>query len=119
MSLNGDGTANCDRCGVDLPGFGVIYGLVCSHLTAGTLEELIFCYVNRCRDVVLAGLVNALSNDQTVRCSEDGAVLAARSVDVAMLLTDLDPDSDGARYLQLCYEYGSRDRLLSNAGRTP
>jgi len=111
----------CDRCGAALPGFGVIYGLVCTHLVDGQVEELIFCYLGGCRDAVLAGLVNVTTSpdDPAVRCTDDGDVLASRSVETAMLATDVDPDGDGARYLQLCYAGGSRDRLLTNAGRTP
>ena len=105
----------CSRCGIDLPGFGVIYGLVVSHLVDGEVEELIFCYVGGCREVVLDGLVNDTTSP--LHCSDDGAALPSRSVESALLATDLDPDGDGARFLQFCYAGGSRDRLIAN-GRT-
>ena len=110
----------CDYCKINLEGFGVLYGLVASHLVDDQVEELIFCYLNECRTVALRGLVNIVvaPGDPVVRCVDGGSVLPERSLAYAMLTTDLDPDGGLPRYLQFCYEGGSRDRLLANVGRT-
>lgn len=52
-----DGTALCDRCGIELDGYGVIHGMICSDLNED--EEIvyrIYCYINGCRDWILAGV---------------------------------------------------------------
>lgn len=54
MAQNPDGTASCDRCGVNLPGYGVIHGMICSDLNgAGEIIDRIFCYENKCRDAIV------------------------------------------------------------------
>jgi hypothetical protein len=118
VSLNPDGTAECDRCRAHLAGFGVLYGLVCSRITPDGVETLIFCYVNGCRTVALDGLVNVVTSpdDVTVRCSDCGLVMADRSLATAMLATDLDASGEQARYLQLCYVTSAK-QLLANVGR--
>lgn len=115
MGLNADGSARCDRCGIWLAGYGVIYGMVCSDLDiVGAPRSRIYCYVNNCRGVVLAGMVNHADEN---RCTDDGTALTARSVSEAMLCTDLRPGADPPtiRQMQFCYATGSRDRLVAKA----
>jgi hypothetical protein len=112
---NPDGTSSCDRCGIALDGFGVLYGLVCVDLHGETLRELIFCYANDCRTAVLEGLVNY---PQSGVCSHCGLELPVRSVSTAMLTSDILPVGDTARPLQFCYANGSRNQLLDRIDPT-
>lgn len=60
MGVHNDGTATCANCGAELPGFGVMYGLIVSRLVpeVGTVDNLIFCYINGCDELILAGHLN-------------------------------------------------------------
>lgn len=123
MGHNTDGSATCDRCGIWLAGFGVRYGLVCTdtNLTTGAVRDWIFCYTNQCRAVVLTGFVNYPQNIGTVptRCTDDDTKLDDRIVGTAMLACDMHPNDPGVvRYLQFCYETGSRDRFLTHLEAT-
>ena len=56
--INADGTAECDRCGADLPGYGVAFGMVCVDMSEeGEAVQRIFCYGDEtresCRDILL------------------------------------------------------------------
>lgn len=119
MAQNADGTANCDRCRILLPGFGVIYGMVCNDLNqAGAVVGRIYCYQNNCRSIVMAGLLTNIGpsqNPQLPACSDCGLVLNTRGVAEAMLATDIQPGLDTPRLLTFCYANGSRDRLVANA----
>ena len=58
MGQLNDGTAECDRCGAGLPGYGVLHGMVIVDLDVETGEQvnMIACRENGCRDVVLGEL---------------------------------------------------------------
>jgi hypothetical protein len=60
MGMNADGTATCNNCGAQLPGYGVINGLMVQRVnqTTGKIEQMIFCYLNGCSDKVLRGNLN-------------------------------------------------------------
>jgi hypothetical protein len=52
---NPDGTTTCDRCGRELPGYGVIHGMICSDLGEdGQITNRIYCY-ETCRDAIVEG----------------------------------------------------------------
>jgi hypothetical protein len=112
VARNPDGTATCDACGGGLPGFGVLFGMVCIDLDlAAETREHIVCY--GCRGDVLTGLVNFTADP--MRCTDCDVKLDARSVATAMLVTDLSPADPGeARSLAFCYANGSRDLVLNN-----
>ncbi len=107
MTENADGTATCDRCGLGLPGYGVIFGMVISDITG----DLIVCY--NCRPAVLAGLVNHSGTER--QCSHCGVEVAARVTPYASLVTDLAPgvDPPTGRQLLFCVVNGSRDLFLA------
>lgn len=108
---NPDGTGTCDRCGITLEGFGVLYGMVSADLTGERIREQIFCYRNQCRTVMLAGM---LAFAGSVDCTHCDQRLTARSVTEAMLVTDIQPATRGdvQRTMQFCYSNGSRDAFM-------
>jgi hypothetical protein len=112
VALNPDGTANCDRCGVGLPGMGVLYGMVVTNLDPGdNVVTLIVCY--DCRPIVLDGLVTFAGDV----CANDSEPLPVRSVATAVLSTDLEPsDPVSARQLAFCRVNGCADILLGRIG---
>lgn len=122
MARNGDGTATCDRCGIWLPGYGVLYGLITTDLTdKGQTRSLIFCYTNQCRTLVLEGFVNFPAPPDTplLRCTDDNTALARRGLSEALLAVDMHPGiAEHLRYMQFCYATGSRDRFLNQTGIT-
>jgi hypothetical protein len=98
----------CARCEVELDGYGVIYGMVCTDLDEDGAERgLIVCYVNGCRDLVLDGMVNYTGAGE---CSTCGTA-TARALSHAMLASDLDENGFG-RPLIFCYDQGHRDAIL-------
>ena len=106
---NPDGTATCDRCGIGLPGYGVINGAVISDTSpTGDMVGLIVCYT--CWPVVISDLV---SYGDPLACNNCGTPQGFRSVTLAALVTDLAPSLDhSARYLMFCRANGCRNRLL-------
>jgi hypothetical protein len=99
-----DGTATCDRCGVSLPGYGILYGLV---VDAGTL--MIFCYVNDCRSIITSGLINYTTPGV---CSNTGQPVILVSSE-ALVCADLDPvDPTQMRRLAFCRALGCADKFL-------
>ena len=120
MAKNPDGTATCDRCGIWLAGYGVLYGMVCTDLDAtGGVRDWIFCYTNNCRSAVLSGMVLYPSDDNAsrIRCYHCNMRLDTSSVAEAMLTFDLAPATIPAtvRTMTFCYINGSRDQLLAQA----
>jgi hypothetical protein len=108
MALNPDGTANCDRCGRFIDGYGVLYGMVSADLNDTTVRNLIVCY-DECRPLVLDGL---LRNNDPTRCADCG-IPAIRAVSFGLLATDLDPITGDVRNLTFCYVNGSAAAYLS------
>lgn len=96
--LNSDDTASCDRCGRSLPGYGVLHGMVVSHLDGPSVEGFIVCY--DCRSLVLDGFVNHADVDSCTRCGR----ATRHAVAVALLATDVDPDVPSVtRQMRFCY----------------
>lgn len=117
MARNSDGSATCDRCGIWLPGYGVLHGMVCTDLDGPNVRSLIFCYRSNCRSYALGNLLAITPPmDGNLRCSHCGVILTARSVAQAMLTQDVQPNVDTPRALAFCYINHSRDLLLANAG---
>lgn len=118
MPINADGTATCDRCRTDVPGYGVLYGLVSTDLdsTGGTVRRL-FCYYHHCRDAALGDLINhQQSPDAPLACAACQVPLSG--VSDAMLCSDI--DGDVVRSFAFCYVNGHRNQLLTQAyGWTP
>jgi len=115
MAQNADGSATCDRCGIWLEGYGILYGLTCSELSGETVRNLIFCYRNSCRTVLLSGMVNFPQQATgVISCTHCNLALSARSVSAALLATDILPATAGdvQRIMQFCYRNGSRDAFL-------
>lgn len=113
MPINENGTANCDRCGTPLDGYGVLYGLISTDLDAdGMPVERIYCYVPGCRDAVIDGLVAYPFISSAPACSTCQVPLPFRGTDNAMLAQDLNPDGT-ARTLTFCYVNGHRDQFLT------
>jgi hypothetical protein len=101
-----DGTAECDRCGVALDGYGVLNGLIAD---AGD-QQLIFCYVNFCRDTAVFGMINYVDPDL---CTNTGQPILRATSD-AILAVDLDPaNPEEVRRLAFCRELGCADQLLN------
>jgi hypothetical protein len=118
---NPDGSATCDRCGIWLAGFGVLYGMVCTDIDAsGRVRDHIYCYTNQCRTAVLDGLVNypQTTATETQKCTHCNRKLDGRSVAEAMLTQDVLPSSNNreARSMAFCYANGGRDLLIAQAG---
>lgn len=119
MGLTADGSCVCDRCGVWLPGMGVIEGLVTTDATPdGDIRRLIFCYRNNCRDHLLAGLVTTAPDPSwlgsVAPCTHCG-VATERCVTAALLASDIDPDTPTAgntRQMLFGHGCGGRDLLL-------
>ena len=111
MAANANGTATCDRCEIVLPGYGVINGLVCTDLLNGVIRNLIFCYRNNCRTVMLTGMLAHLGKTGCTHCN---AAIPTRGVASAMLASDLHPAADGdvERTMQFCYSNNSRTAFL-------
>lgn len=110
MAENED-DATCDRCGLSLPGYGVLFGMLTTDLASGLVRSLIFCYANGCRDALLAGHLNSTSG-----CTNCGTALQ-RGLDTALLAVDVDlsTDEDLTRPLAFCYANGCRDLVLAVA----
>jgi hypothetical protein len=108
---NPDGTATCDRCGILLPGFGVLQGMVCASLTGDTVTERIFCYRNGCRTTTLGALVG---NTNPNVCTHCAVPISPRAVAYALLASDIDPTVPGGvqRMMQFCYINDSAGILL-------
>lgn len=116
--MNPDGTAICDRCGLLLPGFGVLLGMIAVDLTAeAATRSRIFCYANDCRSAMLAGMVR-YPGDPTV-CTHCGRP-TPRAVASAVLTFDLDPvdNLQEWRGMGFCYDNGSAALLWANIGGT-
>ena len=104
-----DGSALCDRCGVELEGYGVLHGMVSDDRDG---VKRIFCYVNDCRDVVTNDLINFAVPGECVRDST-----TINSTGVAIMCTDLDPvDGMSTRKIGFCYVGGCADLLLAQIG---
>jgi hypothetical protein len=92
--------------------------MVCTDLTpGGAVRDLIYCYANQCRSVVLDGFLRSLGTDP-LRCTDDNTRLNSRAVSDAMLAVDMQPASGEARLMQFCYATGSRDRFLTHVQET-
>lgn len=106
---NSDGTATCDRCGIGLPGYGVIHGATISDLSVDdNIVGLIVCY--NCWPAVITDMV---THGDALACNNCGTPQGFRSVVLAALVTDLAPAEDhDARYLMFCRANGCRNRLL-------
>lgn len=115
MTVNDDGTANCDRCGTDLPGYGVLYGLICADLDPyNQTRALIYCYTAGCSTAATAGLIVYPYVAAAPACSTCLTPFDYRGTDTAMLAVDLNGDGT-ARNLTFCYVNGHRDQLLTQA----
>ena len=107
---NADGTATCDRCGIGLPGYGVLHGMVITDVgDSGVILNLIVCY--NCRPIVLDGIMIFDNGNDCNRC---GLSTPYRAASFGILITDLAPaiDPPEARYLFFSRENGCRDLLL-------
>ena len=117
MGQNANGTATCDRCGILLPGYGIINGIVCTDLTrTGAVVGRIFCYRNNCRTIMLTGMLNFPATD--FNCVHCNRAVTTRSLEEGMLTAELHPGSEGVvRSLLFCYANDSRDLFLANVTR--
>lgn len=109
MGQISDGSAVCDRCGISLPAFGVMHGM-CAATREG--NDLIFCYVNSCWEVVTYGLINFTGPDV---CANDGSPVVW-STGAAILTADTALDPDVVRRMAFCYENGCATQFLFQIG---
>jgi hypothetical protein len=112
VTANPDGTGECDRCGVSLAGYGVLDGMLAAYYDEGQLVSHIYCYVNGCRDHILAGRLN---HDTPGLCTDCGTA-TVRSLASGVIANDEDPDTDGPRQMMFCHFNGCSTRFLTVAG---